>query len=216
MKKIGIILIIVIIIIFVVGVGFWRWKGEENAEFLRDNQAKQVIQDNNESADEIASWQTLSENKIGISVKIPTDWENKVTDNSDKSIIGEISAERKGVITSNSYTPHGIMGGDYAFIITARDIKSNNAKNFENYLNNPNKYSSKISFGNKTYLQDGTIALRNVIEGPGKTLDEQRGNNITYAFEKNNMYYEVNIIYDGNEMSGGVGEKILSTLKFIK
>lgn len=107
-----------------------------------------------------------------------------------------------------------LKGGDYNFIITARDSKSDNAKNFENYLNNPDKYSSKISFGDKVILQDGTVALRNVIEGPGKTFDEQRGNNITYAFEKNNKYYEVNIVYDGNGMSGGMGEKILSTLKF--
>lgn len=210
---------IILIIILAVGMGFWRWKNIQNIKQQQqaDNQQSiQLVQDNNQSADETASWQIFNNDKIGISLKVPIDWESKVANNSDKSIIGEIKVERKGIINGNTYTPYGIVGGDYGFIITARDNKSDNAKNFENYLNNPAKYSSKISLGDKVYLQDGTIALRNVIEGPGKTLDEQRGNNITYAFEKNNMYYEINIIYDGNGMSGGIGEKILATLKFIE
>lgn len=213
MNKKIVIGIVVVIVIIVAGTGFWKW---ENMQKQKNDQSQlQQIQNNNQQ-DGSMDWQLLNNNKIGISIEIPIDWEDKVSESSDSGIIGGIKVERKGVIKGDSYAPHGINGGDYYFIITARDGNSRAAKDFENYLNSPDDYSSNVSFGRKIILLDGTEALRNVIEGPGKTFDEQRGNNITYSFLKNGMYFETVIVYDGNGMSSGVGEKIFSTLKFTK
>ncbi len=212
MSKKRTIVIIAVIVMVVITIGIFVLQKRSKIT-VNQNKARQLIKLGDENAD----WQLFSDDSIGISVKIPMNWERKISSSSDKSIIGGFIADRKGALPiSDEYTPHGVAGGDYSFTVMARDNKSDEAKNFENYLNNPDKYLSKVSFGNKVILQDGTVALRNVIEGPGKTFNEQRGNNITYAFEKNNKYYEVYIVYDGNGMSSGMGEEILSTLKFTK
>lgn len=211
MKKPTIIIISFAIIAILSVAGFWKWENTKNA-------AKQQAQNksNDQPSDETIDWQSLDDDKIGISIKFPMNWESKIVTSSDKSVIGVIEIRRKGAIKGIDYDPHGIPGGDYLFVIKVRDQNSSAAKKFSSYLNNAKEISTKVDFGNKITLPDGTEALKNIIEGPGKTFDEQRGNNITYSFLKNGKYYEIAIVYDGNGMSGGVGEKIFSTLKFIK
>lgn len=72
---------------------------------------KSKTQQPNKSSDETADWQLINDNKIGISIKMPADWENTITTSSDKSIIGMLQLGRKGTDRGINYVPYGIKGG---------------------------------------------------------------------------------------------------------
>jgi hypothetical protein len=159
--------------------------------------------------DETANWQTLSDNKMGISFKIPSNWVGNFSDiiGSDKN--RSFDALRDGVPFDKN-----TKLGDYSINMMSDSIDSEVGKNFVQTIKDIKAGKAEKSTASQlTTLKLGVEALKSLSESPYPAPESQKENAVIYNFIAGGKYFSVTATYSGNGKSDGVGEKIVSTIK---
>jgi len=209
---------IIILVALAVGGVFWMQGEKEPVQQMTVGQpasvkqVQKVDQQKTNTADEFANWKSLSDEKMGVSFQIPSNWVGNFSDIIGSDTNRSFDGLRDGVSFDNN-----IKSGDYSINIGLDSIDSEIGKNFIQIIKDiKGGKAEKSTALELTTLKSGIEALRSISESPYPASESQKANAVIYRFIASGGYYSATVTYNGNGKSDGVGDKIISTMKFTK
>ena len=217
--NIAVVAIIIVIVVITAGVVGYLFANKKQAssrkattKIVQQPAQKTAQNTQTQQTDETASWQTLSDAKMGVTFKIPSNWVGNFS-----NVIGSDANRSFDALRDGIPFDKNTKFGDYSINIGSDSIGSEEGENFIQTIKDIKAGKAEKSTASQlTTLKSGVEALRLNSESPYPAPESQKENAIIYSFIAGGKYFDITITYSGNGKSDDIGDKIVSTIELIK